>query len=557
MASLLLGMPLSIVSLTDRDRQWFKSSVGTKGREFPRAGGPCAEVTRTQTSLYVPDMLEDERFAGGLVARSGVRFYAGAPLTTREGHTLGAMCVLDHTPRTLTAEQRRSLEDFAAMVMSQIELQHDFGRIDPSSGLPNRHQLYDQIEDQMRHAPGAPRDLVVIELADLRVVSDAVTVLGARYIDELVKVAALRIKTALGQKDGVFQVGFASLALLLDEARPWEGVVRTLTEALKEPVAPGGIPILVSAVFGVSPFTLDAARPRDVLRTAISAAHDARQADLEHAVYSVERDEVHRRRFHLLTHVRESLVAERDFHLVFQPRLDLRTGKYGNAEALLRWTHPTLGKISPGEFIPLLEQTALARSMTQWVLGRGFEQIKALRDHGFGTRLSINICARNLEEDDFAETVAALLAKHGVPASDIELEFTESALIRHQSRVMTQLTAIRGTGIELAIDDFGTGYSSFSYLHNLPANVVKLDQSFMKQLTESAKSQSLVQSMITMAHDIGYRVVAEGVETAEVLAFLRSCGCDEIQGFYLSRPLTAEEFEEFLIVHWPEQRAAA
>ena len=237
--------------------------------------------------------------------------------------------------------------------------------------------------------------------------------------------------------------------------------------------------------------------------------------------------------------------------------LDLHTGEYGTAEALLRWTHPALGNVSPGEFIPLVEQTALARQVTQWVLECACRQIKALRSRGFTTRLSINVCARNLEEDDFSATIANLLARHGVATADIELEFTEGALIRHESRVMTQLNAIRAMGIELSIDDFGTGYSSFSYLHRLPAQVVKLDQSFMKQLTESTKSQTMVQSMIAMAHDIGYRVVAEGVETAEALAFLEGCGCDEIQGYYLSRPLTAEKLDVFLQEHRPVEQVAA
>ena len=172
MASQMFGAPVTAVSLTDRSRQWFKSSVGTQGREIPREGAPCAEVTRTQAFLYVPNMLDDPRFEDCLLARSGVRFYAGAPLTTRGGYTLGAMCILDSTPRTLSPEQRQSLEDFAAMVMAQVELQHDFGRIEPSSGLPNRHQLYDAIEDQTRQTPGDQRTLIVIELADLRAVGE-------------------------------------------------------------------------------------------------------------------------------------------------------------------------------------------------------------------------------------------------------------------------------------------------------------------------------------------------------------------------------------------------
>ncbi len=160
-------------------------------------------------------------------------------------------------------------------------------------------------------------------------------------------------------------------------------------------------------------------------------------------------------------------------------------------------------------------------------------------------RLSINISARNLEESDFAQLLADALTRHGIHPSQIELEFTESALIRYQSRVLAQLTEIRSMGLTLAIDDFGTGYSSFSYLHQLPATIVKLDQSFMRTLAENAKEQKLVRSMISMAHDIGYKVVAEGVETAPVLDFLAGCGCDEIQGYLIARPLPVADCQAF------------
>lgn len=546
MASQLFDAPVSAVSLTDRTRQWFKSHIGTAGREIPRSGAPCAEVTRSQQVLYVSDLLDDPRFADCQLAQNGTRFYAGAPLTTRAGHTLGAMCVLDSKPRTLTASQLRSLEDFAAMVMAQIELQHEQGRVEPSSGLPNRHQMYDDIEDAKHLQPGSSRALLLIDLVDLSNISNAVSVLGASYLDEVNRAAASAIQAALHRKSLLYHVGVASFAMLLDDTQPWRAVIETLTPHLKTLLPSTGVPVNLETVYGVSPFSLGAVTPQDLLRTAVSAVTSARATELPWAVYSPDHDKADSRRFHLLSSLREALPHGDQFHLVYQPRLDLRSGRCLNAEALLRWSHPALGNVSPGEFIPLIEQTSLTRPMTQWVLNEALRQSRAWRDDGLAVRLSINISARNLEEPDFSRLLADALSRHDIHPSAIELEFTESALIRYQSRVLAQLTEIRSMGLTLAIDDFGTGYSSFSYLHQLPASIVKLDQSFMRTLAENAKEQKLVRSMISMAHEIGYKVVAEGVETTPVLDFLIGCGCDEIQGYLIARPLPVADCKAFL-----------
>ncbi len=542
MVGRMLDSPVAAVSLTDRTRQWFKSYVGTAGREIPRVGAPCAEVTRSKDVLHIPDMLESAQFADCILARSGIRFYAGAPLTTRQGHTLGALCVLDKKPRTLSPQQLQSLQDFAAMVMSQIELQHEFGRTEPSSGLPNRHQLYDDLESQKRNNSEGGRTLLLIELADSRSLDDALVALGASMLDALIRTAAGLIHTILGRKDNVYHVGTASLAVLIDdEDQSWTSLVEAIAAQLKQPLLATGIPVTLTAAYGVSPFRLGDLAPQDLLRTAMSAARDARQLELPYAVYSSNHDAAYRRRFSVLRHFGESLAQGTGFHMLYQPRLDLLAGTCRSAEALLRWSHPKLGSVSPGEFVPLAEQTALARPMTRWVLSHAFRQLKQWDDQGLTARLSVNVSARNLEEDDFAVAVGEALVQHSVQPAQVELEFTESALIRRRARVLAQLKEIRGLGVELAIDDFGTGYSSFSYLHELPATIVKLDQSFMRSLADSPRDQVLVQSLITMAHGIGYRVVAEGVEEESVLNFLRTAGCDEIQGYFFARPLAPDQ----------------
>ena len=547
LASFFFGTPISAMSLTDRSRQWFKSYHGVENREIPREGAPCAEVTESQQVLHIPNLLDHKRYQNCGLAQAGIRFYAGAPLTTRQGHTLGAFCVLDSKPRELSQEQLSQLQDMAAMVMSQVELQHEFGRVDPVSGLPNRYQLAADLEDVARLQHQTSRVLLLIEIADLRHVNESVSVLGSTYLEELLRVCAVRIRAALRKGSVLFHVGFAAFAVVLDDARDlWQEVIDIISDALRTPIEIGGGVVSVTAGYGVAPFDARTTIATDALRMATSAVHEARQNDLQFAVYNESSHAAHQRRFTILRCLRESLAQEHHFHLVYQPRVDVATGLCIGAEALLRWSHPELGNISPGEFIPIIEQTNLAGPMTRWVLGNALAQLHAWKVSGQQLRISINVSARNLEELDFAQQVASALSLYGIGAHEIELEFTESALIRHEGRVHRQLEQLRQLGIELAIDDFGTGYSSFSYLQKLPAQVVKLDQSFIRNVGSDEKGILLVGAMIRMSHDLGYRVVAEGVETREVFDLLKTLQCDEIQGYFFARPLTVAALEEFL-----------
>ena len=196
-----------------------------------------------------------------------------------------------------------------------------------------------------------------------------------------------------------------------------------------------------------------------------------------------------------------------------------------------------MGNIPPGEFIPLLEQTALAGALTDWVMDAALWQVTLWRSEGVNVPVSINISGANLEEEDFVQRLKRGLERHNLPPTAIQLEFTESALIRMRRRVFEHLKDIKALGITCAIDDFGTGYSSFSYLQNIPADIVKIDRSFMAAIESLERDQILVRAMIDMAHDLKYRVVAEGVETQEAYDFLAEAGCDEVQGYHISRPL--------------------
>lgn len=376
MAGQIFNLPVAAVSLTDMDRQWFKSRIGVDHASIPRDKAPCAQVAETANLLVVPDLLADRFYSDSPLARSGVRFYAGAPLTTREGFGLGAMCVLGMEPRQASASELASLMDLAAMVMAQIELQHAFGRIDPISGMPNRIQFIEDLEDLARDRPQCEQRIaVLVDLASPEQLGQAVRAVGPSYVDDMVQEASRTIRSAIGPARKAYHVGATQFALLAPPGVVEQSYVALLTQMLAAIRNVASSRFVTTTTIGVAPLTLGTIKPCDVLRMANSAAQDARRLASRVGVYSPTQDQGHHRRFLLLNEFGAALETSSQLRLVYQPRIDLASGACVSAEALLRWRHPTLGEISPGEFMPLVEQTSMARATTAWVLDAAMKQL--------------------------------------------------------------------------------------------------------------------------------------------------------------------------------------
>jgi EAL domain-containing protein (putative c-di-GMP-specific phosphodiesterase class I)/GGDEF domain-containing protein len=540
LASRLLGAPVSTISLTDNDRQWFKSRFGVDLAEIPRAEAPCNYAIHKDEVFVVPDMQQDDRFKSSVLANAGIRFYAGAPLITRTGYALGTLCVVDDKPRIMSDDDARLLVDLAAMVMTQIEVQNTIGRIYPGSGLPNEYQLFEDIDDLAGHHAGERRIGLLIELASQQQINHGLRVVGAAYTEELILNATAALRGALGDGVRIYQVGPTRCAVLLDEtaAGDVERLAASVDSALRATISYSDVPIPPDPVIGAYRFTLgDGSTSRDILRRLFSAADDARRAGARIASYNETGDRAHARSFRLISDMCDALEEAGQFSLVYQPVVEFASGRCVGAEALLRWHHKTLGDIGPGEFIPLAEGTTLIRPLTGWVLDTALGQLAKWGSAGRHPRISINISVRNLDESDFAAILADRLARHGVAANSVQIEFTESVLVGHSPRALEQVQALKAMGVCIAIDDFGTGYSGLSYLQQLPASVLKIDQSFVKSLATSEHDRKLVRAIISMAHDLGYRVVAEGVENHEAYDMLASWQCDEAQGYLIAHPL--------------------
>jgi EAL domain-containing protein (putative c-di-GMP-specific phosphodiesterase class I)/GGDEF domain-containing protein len=546
MASQIFGLPIAAVSLTDRDRQWFKSRVGIDHDSIPREKAPCAVVAEVTQPLVVEDLLASPYYADSVLGRAGTRFYAGAPLITSDGYGLGALCVLGTEPRQASEAEMAALVDLASMVMAQIELQHAFGRIDPISGLPTRKQFCDDLIDLARDQPGAERLAVVVDLARGDQISKIARALGGARIDDLIREASRSLRMALGPDRTAYHVGQTQLAFLAPAGADKGSYLKLLQTSFESIRAASSVRFVTNVAIGVRPFTLGDVAPEDVLRSAASAAQDARHTDGSVALYSPANDVAHQRQYGLLKDFGAALEASDQLRLVYQPRIDLATGRCIGAEALLRWQHPRLGEISPAEFIPIIEQTSLARPTTQWVLDAAMDQLARWQQAGRAINLSVNISAANLGEIDLIERIQLNLLKRNLRPAQLEIELTESAIMDQPDQALAMLRELADAGICLAIDDFGTGHSSLAYLQRLPAHVVKIDQAFVRNLAETTGPDFvLVETMISLARKMGYRCVAEGIETAEAASILAAIGCEEAQGFLFARPMDIERFDDW------------
>ena len=547
MAAQLFGLPVAAISLTDSDRQWFKSRVGVEHCSIPRERVPCAQVANTGDTLVIPDLQLDPCYRDSLLAASGVRFYAGAPLMTRDGYCLGAMCVLGTEPRTASDSERASLADLAKMVMAQVELQHAIGRVDPISGIPNRIQFMDDLADlAIDCPPGEARLAALVNLATPEQLSDAVRAMGAGYLDEIVLEAARMLRATLGPQRRLYHVGTTQFAFLAEPGTDLGRFCDWLEAWLDLRAENTSARFVTTGTVGVVPFAVGSVDPLHLLRDLYSAAHDAIEGAHRVRVFSAEQNAGFLRRFRLVNEFGDALSDDSQLRLVFQPKVELATGRCIGAEALLRWRHPELGEVPPGEFFPVIEQTSLARATTRWVVERALCQAASWHRAGLAQQVAVNVSAVNLLEPDFCAWVLARLRAHELDPGALAIEITESALMSKRQLAAATLESLAAGGVQLAIDDFGTGYSSLAYLQSMPAKAIKIDQSFIRGLDQDERKRALVTTMIKLAHDLGEVVVAEGVETAAEAGFLRGAGCDQVQGYLYGRPLSPSEFERWI-----------
>jgi EAL domain-containing protein (putative c-di-GMP-specific phosphodiesterase class I)/GGDEF domain-containing protein len=550
------GIGGAYISLIDAGRQWVKSQSGPDMCAPSREQSFCHYTVAQRSVMVVEDALADPRFRDNPMVTGAphIRFYAGAPLVTPDGHAIGALCLTATEARGLTPVQRRQLQQLAALAMSQMLLRRAVGRVDPLTGMPNKYQLQEDLEalarvradgEDGKHGgadPGA-RTLAYIDMPDANTAFEIASVLGMRVYDDLVRNVGARLRQMTAGRADVYHVTDARFALLshASHGERFADDLRNMTAALEQPVHSMTLPLNLPSYGGIVRIEPRREALLDAPRKAVAALHEAFTRQRRWADYDAEADVRHQRSFRLLNDIPEAIQSERGFTLAYQPKLDLKSDVYHGAEALLRWQHRELGAIPPAEFIPLVERTALIRPVSDWVIAAALKQLAAWRSQGMRLKLAINLSAPNFEEGDLVERLERACMESDIDPAMVEIECTEGLWMQSPA-VLKMLHEIRALGMGLALDDFGTGYSNFAYLQQVPASVVKIDQSLIRNLDTSARDRRIVQSLIALAKELDYRIVAEGVETAQTLQLIRDWGVDEAQGYYLARPLAPAAF---------------
>lgn len=420
---------------------------------------------------------------------------------------------------------------------------------DALTGLPNRQLFLDRLALAMAQAPRQNKSVAVLclDLDRLKVINDS---LGHVVGDRLLQAVAERLQHCLREGDTVARPGadeFTVLAPGLAHLEDAVRIVQKLQEALRQPFLLNGAEIFVSASVGISLYPGDGGNAETLLTNANTAMYRAKESGRDSfQPYTLEMNAQALERLALENSLRKAL-PNGELELHYQPQVDLATGRTEGLEALLRWRHPAQGFVPPAVFIGLAELTGLIVPIGTWVLRTACAATLSLRAHG-RSRLcvAVNLSARQFQQPDLVPEVKRALDDTGLDPQLLEIEITESVAMQNTEATIETLRRLKGLGVRISIDDFGTGHSSLSYLRRFPIDTLKIDQSFVRDITGDPQAAAIVTAIIAMARSLNLMLVAEGVETEEQLAFLRSHGCDRAQGFLLSRPLGLDGLREYL-----------
>ena len=449
-------------------------------------------------------------------------------------------CIAEHTNSliSMTAEREKQ------MLKSALQ--------DPVTGLGNRTMFSHRLGIAIKtHADSAERFCVaIVEIGRFKEIAE---MLGTIQINDAVNQIALRLRRELRKEDTIVRLGDERFALLVKGDREIsETILGRIVESAKPPLLISGESVDIKVRIGAAMYPEDANSETHLLLHAQIAAERSSRHRNASVFFEAKNDTKLAAQLNdsrALMSLQSDLnraIAERQLFMVYQPKLDLRTGLFTGVEALIRWRHPKKGLVSPDQFIPMAEENGLMQSITEWVVTEGAGFAKRLCSHRPEMCVSVNISAQDIERQGFSAFANRVIQDQGILPGQLCLEVTESGLFEDTDNVIATLSELSGAGLKLSIDDFGTGYSTLKQLQHLPVNEMKIDRTFVGGLASNGKNQVIVKSMIDMGARMGLRLVAEGVESFKEMQYLQKLGCHEVQGFFISRPLVEQDVLSFI-----------
>lgn len=522
--------------------------------------GSCGTAVYRRESVIVADIEHDPLWEDyrSIAAPYGLRACWSTPILSHDQQVLGTFALYSRTVRSPVEIEIQLIGIATHLAGIAIERKHTENRIrymgdhDALTGLPNRTLLEDRLKQATLYAQRCARRVTVvfIDLDKFKLVNDS---LGHSAGDELLKTVASRMVQCVRRTDTVVRLGGDEFVIILfDQPSDVDGitpVLQKIQEAILQPIQLSGHTLHVTCSMGLATYPADGTDTETLLRNADAAMYRAKELGRNsYQFYTSEMNSKHKGKLAMQDGLRNAIDHE-EFLLLYQPQVDLHSGQVIGVEALIRWQHPTLGMVSPIKFIPPAEETGLIVPIGDWVIHTACKQNKAWQDAGMPPiTMSVNISARQFIERDLVSRVQHALQESGLDPMYLELELTESLIMQDLQQAIIKMKELQAMGISLSIDDFGTGYSSLAALKSFPIARLKIDQSFVRDLPDNENDRAIATAVISLGHKLNLKVIAEGVETEQQKVFLRENGCDEMQGYLFSKPVSAQEIEQLLLL---------